>query len=392
LPYPDPGQVVAIADRGDDGSRVDLTFGTYRELAARAGSLQAIAVMRSWRPTLQGSDQPERLEGQLVSAEYFEVLGVVPTMGRAFQGPDDQAGGPRVVILSDGLWRRRFNADPGILGRSITLDDDGYLVIGVMPPGFENVPWPSADLWGPLQYDMSEGRAWGHHLRGIGRVRKGLQPEAADRELAAVASSPVAEFPRPAHAALPNGFILATLQEDATRGIRPVLLAMLGAVILVLVIAVVNVTNLLLAWAVRRRGEFALRAALGAGHHRLVRQSLTASLLLAVIGGAVGMGVAVLGVRGLVALSPAGLPRAASIGVDGAVFAPGSRGDRGDRGGDGAGSRAPGPSQRPPPGPSGRTPSRHGRASAGPRSPGHGRGRIGRGPPGGLRSPPSECR
>jgi len=319
LPYPRADRIAMIRENGRDGSRNDGTFGVYRELAARARSFDAIAVLKPWQPTLTGADQPERFEGQRVSAKYFRVLGVSPIIGRDFEPSDDRLDGPNVVVLSDALWRRRFAGDRTIVGRQIALDGDSYSVIGVMPGGFENVLAPSAELWASLQYDMSQGRAWGHHLRTVGRLQPGIGVDRASRELNVVGQAVLNEL-RPAtygdveFAAVPLG-------DDVTRAVRPALLAILGAVTLVLVIACVNVTNLLLARVVQRRGEFALRAALGAGSRRLMRQLLTESLLLAAIGGVVGIAVAALGVRALVALSPPGLPRAGAIRVDGSVFA-----------------------------------------------------------------------
>jgi putative ABC transport system permease protein len=175
-------------------------------------------------------------------------------------------------------------------------------------------------VWTTLQYDMTQGRAWGHHLRMAGRLRAGVDPEGADRELEAIARNPLPELARPEWAAMEPALRTTPLHDDLTRGVRPALLAILGAVALLLVIACVNVTNLLLARGVQRRGEFALRAALGASRGRLNRQVLTESLLLAALGGALGMAVAVLGVRALIALSPPTLPRAGAIGVNGTVF------------------------------------------------------------------------
>ena len=219
-----------------------------------------------------------------------------------------------MVILSDVLWKRRFAGDRTIVGRQVTLDANLYTVIGVLPIAFENVLAPLAELWSPLQYDTRnitslQTREWGHHLRMVGRLRSGLGSEQLRRELDTIARNPVREFPRPAWAALELGLIVNSLQHEVTESVRPALLAVLGAVLLVLIIACVNVTNLLLARGVRRRGEFALRAALGAGHRRLVQQLLTESLLLALMGGVVGLAVAQLGVRVLVALSPSELPR-----------------------------------------------------------------------------------
>ncbi len=320
LPYPQAGRIMALWDTGRDGERLEGTFGTYRELRARSRTFDAMAVTRAWQPILQGTDQPEGLGGQHVSADYFRILGIPPLLGQDFQASDDRAGAAKVVILSHPLWQRRFAGDPAIIGRTITLDDRPYLVTGVMPRHFENVLLPSAELWTTLNYDMSEDRAWGHHLRMVGRLAPGSSVEQARQELAAIARSPVAEFPRVPWASLEEGLTMGPLQDDVTRGVRPALLAVVGAVLLLLAIASVNVTNLLLARGVQRRGELALRAALGAGHGRLIRQLLTESLLLAAVGGIAGMAVAALGVRALVALSPPALPRLGAIGVDGAVL------------------------------------------------------------------------
>jgi putative ABC transport system permease protein len=274
--------------------------------------------MKSWQPTMTGATEPERLDGQRVSASYFKVLGVSPTLGRDFESADDQLNGPRVAILSDALWRRRFAGDKTIVGRQVTLDDDSFTVIGVMPSAFDNVLAPSADLWSPLQYDMSQGRAWGHHLRMVGRLRPGVSRDQARNDLDLISHALVQEHPRDYGR---EGFIINSLQDDVTGAVKPMLLAVLGAVLLLLAIACVNVTNLLLARGAQRRGEFAMRAALGAGRMRMIRQLLTESLLVAVLGGALGMVVAEFGVSVLVTLSPPGLPRVGAIGLDGTVFA-----------------------------------------------------------------------
>jgi putative ABC transport system permease protein len=326
LPYPHAERIMMISEFGPEGSRSRVAFHTYRELAERSHSFETLAVTKIWQPTLVTAREPERFDGQFVSAGYFRVLGVPPFLGRDFEPSDDRFHGPHVVILSDALWHRRFGGDAAILGRPITLDDNSYTVIGVMPSTFENVLVPSAELWTPLQYDPghiadSQTREWGNHLRMAGRLQPGASIDQATRELKTIAGDPVPEFPRPPWASHEQGFIVNSLQDDMTRGVKPALLAVIGAVLLVLVIACVNVTNLLLARCVRRRGEFALRTALGAGRSRLIRQLLTESLLLAALGGVAGMVVAQLGVRALMALSPAELPRVGAIAVDGPVFA-----------------------------------------------------------------------
>jgi len=323
LPYPHAERITMIWDFAGDGSRLYPTFGTYRELVERSHSFDAIAVIKPWQPTMTGASEPERLDGQRVSASYFQVLGVRPVLGRDFNPSDDQFNGPKVAIISDGLWRRRFGGDTKAVGQQIMLDANPHTIIGVMPSAFENLLATSAQLWTPLQYDKSlpsEGREWGHHLRMVGRLRSGVGTDQAERELDVIARTPVKEFSRPPHASLDNGLIINSLQDDMTSGVKPALLAILGAVLLVLLIACVNVTNLLMARGAQRRGEFVMRAALGATRARLIRQLLTESLLLAIIGGVLGMAVAAFGVSALVALSPPGLPRASAISVDVTVF------------------------------------------------------------------------
>src|SRR5262249_5563843 len=191
---------------------------------------------------------------------------------------------------------------------------------------FENVLAPSAELWAPLQYDASlpaDGREWGHHLRMAGRLLSGLRPSQARNELDVILRALAQRYAKgyDSSGGAPDGMIVNVLQDDLTRGVRPALLAIMGAVILLLLIACVNVTNLLLARGAQRQGEFAMRSALGAGRARLVRQLLTESLLLSVLGGILGMLVTGSGVRALVVLAPSGLPRAGAIHLDGAVFA-----------------------------------------------------------------------
>ena len=165
-----------------NGSPQPVTFGTFHGLAERSRSFDAMAVMKPWQPAMVGTGQPERFEGQRVSAGYFRAFGVSPALGRDFQAADDQFHGPNVVVLSDRLWRLRFAADSDIVGQQIKLDDNLFTVIGVMPASFENVLAPAAELWAPLQYDPSlpaDGREWGHHLRMVGRLRPGVSAQSS---------------------------------------------------------------------------------------------------------------------------------------------------------------------------------------------------------------------
>ena len=182
LPYPDADKLMMVWD-GLDGDRSDVTFGTYREVVARSRTFQSMAVVRPFQATLTGVAEPERFDGQYVSADYFRVLGVAPALGRDFQAADDRPGAPFVVLISDSVWRRRFGGDRSIVGRQVLIEDIPVTVIGVMPATFENVLSPSAEIWSALQYDATlptNGREWGHHLHMIGRLREGVRRGAGE--------------------------------------------------------------------------------------------------------------------------------------------------------------------------------------------------------------------
>lgn len=337
LPYPQPDRVAMVWEADGDGAPLDVSFGTFLGIRERSRSFQAIAAEKPWQPSMTGVAEPERLNGQRVSADYFRVLGVVPAIGRNFQPSDDRFQGPNVVILSDSLWRRRFGGDPAIIGRDIKLDGDLYTVIGVMPRGlepltgttttrhFENVLEPSAELWAPLQYNPAlpaDGREWGHHLRMIARLMRGVSRKQANNELNVIlpawAQSHAEGYKSSGGA--PQHMLVHSLQDDLTHDVKPALLAILGAVALLLAIACVNVTNLLLARGAQRRSELAMRAALGASRARIARQLITESLLLAIVGGLFAIAIAMAGVRTIVALSPSDLPRLSAVRVDAGVF------------------------------------------------------------------------
>jgi putative ABC transport system permease protein len=317
LPYPNAGKIVAIWDLDNDGSHLDITFGTYRELVKRSHEFNSMAIMRPWQPTLLGSSQPERLDGQLVSASYFHVLGISPALGQDFNASDDQPNGPKNVILGYGLWQRRFAGERDIIGRQITLGDQSYTVAGIMPRTFENVLSPSAEVWSLNQGDLED---WGHNLRMIGRLQPNVNVEQSRAELNEIAHNPTSDFPRKYWASLKRGLVVQQLQQDTTETVRPVLLVIFAAVGIVLLIACVNVTNLLIARASQKKGEFAVRAALGASRTNLISQLMAESLLLAFSGGIMGIILAKAGLQALIALSPPGLPRASDIRINVAVF------------------------------------------------------------------------
>jgi putative ABC transport system permease protein len=323
LPYPEPQRVVVLTDRTDDDEPLPIAYGTFLEVKQRNRSFDALAVVRSWQPALTAAGEPARLAGDLVSPEYFAALGVRPSLGRDFTVADDVTGAPLVVIVTHSFAERRFGSAEAVLDRTVTLDGESHTVIGVMPKGFESALSPPAEIWAPLRFlagQPFESREWGHNLRMVGRLSAGVTLEQAQRELVMVGSSPLAEYPRPTWAAMQRGLALESLHAAVTSGVRPALLVILGAVLLLLAIACANVANILLARSLARREELVTRAALGAEPGRLVRQLLAESALLSGVGGVLGVGIAALASRALVALAPADLPRLHAIGLDARVL------------------------------------------------------------------------
>lgn len=320
LPYPHAERVRAIIELAPDGRRNLGTYGMFRALDDQVQSFEHLAVHQSWSPALTGDGPPQRLVGQRVTMDFFRVLGVAPTLGRSFLETDDRTRSDPVAIISHGLWQRHFAADPAVIGRTLRLDDVEVTVIGVMPAGFENVVAPSVEVWSALGYDLTQGRAWGHSLHTVGRLREGVDPAIANAEVNAVGARVIASE-RPSTYGPSTRWSTPSLHADLTRDVRPAFLAVLVAVGVVVLLSVVNVMNLLLVRGSRRREEFALRAALGASRGRLVRQLTTESLVLVSIGAILGVATAVVSVRALVAMAPAGLPRVQAIAVDGAVLA-----------------------------------------------------------------------
>ena len=321
LPYPDAQRLVQIWEQQPErapGVR-PVRPANFFEWKGRAISFEDVAWSRDGMFALTGAGEPESIIGYRFSANMLAVLGVQPALGRGFTAEEDTPGGPSVVLLSDKLWKRRFSADRGILGRTLTLNGQPYTVIGVMPPEFRHPQM--AELWTPLALApaLSASRTAGI-LRLVGRLKSGVTREQAETEVQALYRDMAARYP-----ATNEGLEAQVVAFGTTGDAKPLLLILFAGVGFVLLIACANVANLLLADASSRRRELAVRSALGATRYRVMRQMLTESLMLAVVGGAVGALVTWWTRDGLVMLFPTNianlnLPLVERIDYDGGVF------------------------------------------------------------------------
>jgi putative ABC transport system permease protein len=319
LPYKNPSRLVMVWSdhhlRGGPAHEWTNPADFY-DWRAQSKSMEDMAVFAGWGPTLTGRTEPELLTGSRVSYSLFSVLGVAPEFGRDFTTEDDKPNGPRVVIISHDLWQREFHSDPAQIGRQINLDGNGYSVIGVMPAGFSSPIIANREIWTPLQAP-SRGRG-NAVIRAIGRLRPGSSLAQAQAEMDGIASRISQAYPQ-TNARI--GVSLVPLQEQISGPVRTPLLVLLGAVCLVLLIGCSNVANLLLARAADRQREISVRIALGAKRSRLVRQLLTESCLLAFVGGAAGLLLAVWGMRALAAQLPPAIASVSHVGLDPVVLA-----------------------------------------------------------------------
>jgi putative ABC transport system permease protein len=323
LPYAEPERLVTIGDRTAEGQSGNVDFTTVGDWRARSRSFESLSLMRNWTPTLVVGGEAERLPAVRVSWNYFDMMGARPALGRTFTADDDRPDHWRVLMLSDALWRRRFGADPSIVGRTVVMNDREYRVIGVMPAAFEPLDaaryYATPQLWAPVGYAATQPDACRscQHLRAFGRLKAGVTIADATAEMNTIREQLRREYPSVYDA---GSVAVVPLKDALTGRFRTALQVLLVAVAFVLLIACANVANLLLARSLTRQRELTLRAVLGAGRARIVRQLLTESALLSVCGAVAGVTLAMVAVRGLAAFAPVSLPRLEHATVDGRVL------------------------------------------------------------------------
>jgi putative ABC transport system permease protein len=319
FPYADAEQLVLVWEKRQ-GGRTDqnvINLGNFSDWKEQNEVFSDMAIFFDRTFNLTSDGAPEEVSGQIGTTNLLSVLGTNPILGRTFTDDDTREGQPRVVVISYALWQRRFGSDPSIVGRQITLNEQPNTIIGVMPTGFE---WhiqkgalaKPADIWTPFQITNDLRRRRGRFASAVARLKPGISTAQAQREMDTISARLAQQYPE---FNTNWGINVVPLRTQFTGEIRKPLLILLGAVGFVLLIACANVANLLLARASSRKKEIALRAGLGASRWRIARQLLTESLILAVVGGALGVLLAWWGTKALVALSPPALIDLKSVGV-----------------------------------------------------------------------------
>jgi predicted permease len=313
LPYPEADRIVQLMNATPQGIFGGASVPKYNVWRAQTQILEDVAAFNAGGPgiNMSGGDRPEQLQGIHVSYEFFSLFGAKPALGRTFTATEDRPGGADVVVLSNGLWKRRFGADPSVVGKAITLGGASYTVIGVLEPTFTFSS--AADVYLPFQADPNSTQQ-AHYFQAAGRLKPGISLGAAQSAMKLAAEQFRQKFPGFLNPKV--SFTVQPLQQTIVRNVRAALLVLLGAVGFVLLIACANVANLLLVRASSRSREIAIRTAIGAGRGRIVRQLLTESIVLAAIGGLLGLALGAVGVRALLSLNPGNIPRIGENGAD----------------------------------------------------------------------------
>ena len=318
LPFPNPDRLVAVYSKTTEFQESSISYPNFLDWVKDNHSFSKLGAFRSEEYNMTGEGEPERLHGQMISADFFPALGVNPILGRYFLPEEDKPGAAPVAIIGEGLWKRKFGLSRDVLGKRIALNGKGYTVIGVAKSQIADLS-PS-DVYVPIgQWTeptfLNRGISMG--TNAIGRLKPGVTFEQASADMRSVGANLATAYPETNK---DTSVTLVPLKTDVVGSVRGILLVLLGAVSFVLLIACANVANLLLARATGRFREFAIRAALGASPGRVIRQLLTESVMLSITGGAIGLLLAKWGTKALLAALPETLPRVEDIGIDGHVL------------------------------------------------------------------------